>query len=128
MATFWIDMHFCMHFIFLAGHIKADSVFYGNCMIIASMDKVSTSFSAIWEENTHLKQTLLDKIPPKLNPNATGWLVYGDTGSFPDPQIIQKFDDYDDFDLVPYDKIDRLEPDHSIELTVEMITLKDGAN
>ena len=59
----------------------------------------------------------------------TGWLVYDETKSKPEPKEVEAFEPFDDFNLVPYDKeqlLDRV--DHSITLDLKMDNLKDGAN
>ena len=74
-------------------------------------------------------QTLFDTIPPSLNPNVTGWLVYDDTAPLPTPALVDTFDDFDDFFLVPVDNESLLpDPDYTVPLTVLMINLDDGAN
>ena len=74
-------------------------------------------------------QTLLDTIPPALNPNATGWLVYNDTAEKPTPALLDEFNEFDDFTLVPTDGEELFDKvDYSFNLDVEMINLKDGAN
>jgi iron transport multicopper oxidase len=68
-------------------------------------------------------------VPASLNYNVTGWLVYDNTKSLPDPASVNSFDPFDDFALVPYDKQELLpEPDQTVELTVIMANLGDGAN
>ncbi|KAI9672072.1 MAG: hypothetical protein M1831_001885 [Alyxoria varia] len=76
-----------------------------------------------------MDQDLFDAVPPTLNPNVTGWLVYDDKKSLPDAKFIDEFDEFDDFDLVPYDEEPLLENvDKTVELTVAMNNLGDGAN
>jgi len=74
-------------------------------------------------------QDLFDKSPATLNPNVTGWLVYNSAAELPKPALLDSFDPFDDFTLVPIDGEPLLpEPDYSVPLTVEMISLGDGAN
>jgi iron transport multicopper oxidase len=74
-------------------------------------------------------QTLFDTIPDSLNYNVTGWLVYDDSQSFPDPALVDDFDPFDDMTLLPYDNQTILgEPDQTVELDVIMDNLGDGAN
>lgn len=74
-------------------------------------------------------QTLFDTIPPGLNWNVTGWLVYDDTKPLPAPTPVDDFDWYDDMDLVPYDNQEILQdPDQQIVLDVIMKDLGDGSN
>lgn len=70
---------------------------------------------------------LFDSIPTGLNWNVTGWLVYDDKEDLPAAAVLQEFDDYDDFTLVPYDKMPLLpEPSQQIQLSVAMGNLGDG--
>lgn len=74
-------------------------------------------------------QSLFDVLPPELNYNVTGWLVYDDKESLPEPQAVDSLDAFDDMKLVPYDEMERLpEPDQTVELDVIMDNLRDGAN
>jgi len=58
---------------------------------------------------------------------VTGWLVYDGTKPLPTPALVDSFNDYDDFDLVPYDKKPLLpEPDQRITLDIIMGVLGDG--
>lgn len=57
----------------------------------------------------------------------TGWLVYDDANTNPDPALVDEFNDFDDFYLVPYDKRPLLpEPDQVITLDVVMDNLGNG--
>lgn len=74
-------------------------------------------------------QDLFDKIPPSLNPNVTGWLVYDGKKPLPEPTLINEFDPFDDFTLVPQDGEKLFEnPDISFNLDMKMDNLGDGAN
>jgi iron transport multicopper oxidase len=60
---------------------------------------------------------------------VTGWLVYDDANTNPTPALIKEdtFNDFDDFNLVPYDKMALLpEPDQVITLDVNMGNLGNG--
>lgn len=55
--------------------------------------------------------------------------MYDTAKELPDPATVDSFEPFDDFTLIPYDKGELLpEPDQSIELTVVMDNLGDGAN
>jgi iron transport multicopper oxidase len=55
--------------------------------------------------------------------------VYDTAKSLPDPATVETFDPLDDFTIVPYDKQELLpEPDQTVDLTVKMANLGDGAN
>lgn len=72
---------------------------------------------------------LFDDIPDDLNMNVTGWLVYDEKKDLPAPKLIDDFDPFDDFALVPYDQEQRLDHvDYSITLNMKMDNLGDGAN
>jgi iron transport multicopper oxidase len=58
---------------------------------------------------------------------VTGWLVYDSTKSLPTATLLDKFSDFDDFDLVPYDKQALFPaPDQTITLDVVMDVLGNG--
>ena len=74
-------------------------------------------------------QTLFDKVPESLNPNSTGWLVYNDKAPLPTPALLDEFDEFDDFTLVPTDGEELFGPvNHSFNLDLTMGNLGDGAN
>jgi iron transport multicopper oxidase len=74
-------------------------------------------------------QTLLDTVPDSLQPNVTSYLVYDNNAPLPKAPILDEFTDYDDFDLVPYDKEAALpEPDYQVTLSIAMINRADGKN
>ena len=64
-----------------------------------------------------------------LNPNVTGWLVYNEATPLPAPALIDAFEPFDDFTLVPYDHQPLYEKvDYSFSLDMKMDNLGDGAN
>ena len=72
---------------------------------------------------------MFDKVPPGLNSNVTGWLVYDDTKILPTPALLDSFDPIDDFNLVPMDHEELYDHvDYSFSLDVKMNNLGDGAN
>ncbi|OCK75595.1 multicopper oxidase, partial [Lepidopterella palustris CBS 459.81] len=78
---------------------------------------------------TSMDQDLFDKVPKSLNPNVTGWLIYDDSKPLPPAAMIENFDPFDDFNLIPHD----LEPlydhvDYALTLDLKMGNLGDGAN
>lgn len=100
-----------------------------NFPIVGSMDQVCE----VENKPTCLQltslQDLFDKVPPSLNPNVTGWLVYDETKPLPEPTPIDEFDPFDDFTLVPQDGEKLFEnPDMSFNLDLKMDNLGDGAN
>ncbi|KAK0389312.1 hypothetical protein NLU13_2887 [Sarocladium strictum] len=109
----------------------ADMIFVSvaqRCSFLVTTKKdVSANFPIVGSMDT----TLFDVLPPELNYNVTGWLVYDDKKPRPDPQTVDSFDDlvFDDMKLVPYDEMERLpEPDRTVQLDVMMDNLGDGAN
>lgn len=72
---------------------------------------------------------LFDTLPDDLNWNVTGWLSYDSSKPMPEPALVDEFNEFDDYTLVPYDNQTILgAPDHQIELEVIMDNLGDGAN
>lgn len=66
-------------------------------------------------------------IPDDLNWNGTAWLVYDDNKALPNAAMVDEYKDFDDFNLVPYDKLALLpEPDQTINLDVVMDVLGNG--
>lgn len=76
-----------------------------------------------------MDQDLFDAVPDGLNPNVTSYLVYNKEAALPEPSPIDDFDPFDDFNLVPQDKLELFpEADMTVQLDVVMDNLKDGAN
>jgi len=74
-------------------------------------------------------QDLFDTVPPTLNPNVTGWLVYNNSAVLPAPQNISEFDPFDDSTLVAYDQEPLFEdPTYTAVMNFQMGDLGDGAN
>lgn len=58
----------------------------------------------------------------------TGWLVYDKSTDLPQPAILDSFDPFDDYTLVPTDGLEIYpEPNYSFNLDVQMDNLGDGA-
>ncbi|KAL9632391.1 MAG: hypothetical protein Q9204_003814 [Flavoplaca sp. TL-2023a] len=94
-------------------------------VLVTMKDDASSNFAIVGS----MDQDLFDVIPPNLNPNVTGWLVYSDSAPRPTPAFVEEFEPFDDFTLVPYDKLPLFaDPDYSIKLDVKMDNLGDGAN
>lgn len=94
-------------------------------LVTARNDSLA-NFAFVTSQDTDL----FDSFSSDLNVNATGWLVYDDAKPKPTPKLLENWDSqYDDFDLVPYDKqkiFDHV--DYSFNLDLSMINLGDGAN
>lgn len=68
-------------------------------------------------------------MPDTTNPNVTSWLVYDDKKALPKPALIDAFEPYDDFALVPLDGMKLLpNADQTVTLEMAMDNLGDGAN
>lgn len=99
-----------------------------NFAIVGSMDKVKFSHALVSSYTKHF-QDLFDTVPATLNPNVTGWLVYDEKKSLPVPALIDEFHPFDDFTLVPQDRLKLFDKvDHSIEMNFNMNNLNTGAN
>ena len=94
-------------------------------VLIMAKNDTSSNFAFVGS----MDQGLFDTVPSGLNPNVTGWLVYESSIPNPNATPVDEFNYFDDFDLVPTDKMPLLDnPTHSIELEVAMKNLGDGAN
>ena len=96
------------------------------CSVLVTMrDDASQNFAMVGS----MDQDNFDVVPPTLNPNVTGWLVYDDTATKPAPQFVDEFTPFDDFELVPSDGMELYpEADQSIQLDMIMNNLGDGVN
>lgn len=94
-------------------------------VLVTMKDDASQNFPMFSSMDTDL----FDTVPPGLNQNVTGWLVYDEAATGVPTRDLGKYDAFDDFDLVPQDGMKRLAPaDHTIELDMKMDNLGDGAN
>lgn len=85
--------------------------------------------SANFAINSAMDTDLFDTIPDGLQTNTTSHLVYDASLPLPEMTMIDEFDAYDDFGLVPQDQMPLLDQvDHQIILTMKMDNLGDGAN
>ena len=72
---------------------------------------------------------MFDTVPDTLNTNVTGWLVYDDAAPKTPAVLLDGFDPFDDFGLVPQDGLELYdEVDYSFSLDLTMNNLGDGAN
>ncbi|KAJ0125050.1 multicopper like protein [Diaporthe amygdali] len=93
--------------------------------LLTTRNDTSANFPFVASMDTDL----FDTLPDDLNWNVTGWLSYDSSKPLPDPALVDEFNEFDDFTLVPYDNQTILgAPDHQIELEVIMDNLGDGAN
>ena len=99
-----------------------------NYAYVGSMDQVSVKQHTAGSRLT-ATQSLFDTIPASLNPNSTGWLVYDNKAPLPTPALLDTFNEFDDFTLVPTDGKELLGPvDYSFNLDLKMDNLGDGAS
>ena len=68
-------------------------------------------------------------MPDTLNPNVTSWLVYDSSKELPQADILDEFDPFDDFTLVPQDGLELFDQvDQSLQMDFLMADLGDGSN
>ena len=68
--------------------------------------------------------TMFDTVPGYLNPNVTGYLVYDTQKALPEAPRYTNLTAYDDFQLVPYDRMARLgTADQVITLAFDFTTI-----
>lgn len=76
-----------------------------------------------------MDQDYFDAVPDGLNPNVTSYLLYNEKAALPESKLIDEFDPFDDFTLVPQDKLETFpEADVQIQLDVKMDNLNNGFN
>ena len=94
-------------------------------ILLTAKNSTDENFAIVGSMDTDL----FDTIPDGLNPNVTSFLVYDEKAPLPEAKAIDEFDAFDDFTLVPYDKMELLpKADIQIQLDVAMDNLNDGAN
>ncbi|KAL9130217.1 MAG: hypothetical protein Q9217_001562 [Psora testacea] len=94
-------------------------------VLIATKNDTLSNFAYV----ASMDQDLFDKVPDNLNPNVTGWLIYDNTAEKPLPALLDMFEPFDDFTLVPTDGEELMDKvDYSFNLDVKMDNLGDGAN
>lgn len=94
-------------------------------VLVTMKNDTSTNYAYVGS----MDQSLFDTVPASLNPNGTGWLVYDDTAPLPTPALLDTFNEFDDFTLIPTDGEELLGPvDYSFNLDLKMGNLGDGAN
>jgi len=94
--------------------------------LLTAKNETDTNYPFVASMDT----TLFDAFSPDLNYNVSGWLVYDDKKSLPEPALVESFDAvFDDMTLVPYDNQSIYgEPDQTVTLNTIMGNLEDGAN
>ncbi|KAF7942721.1 uncharacterized protein EAE97_006175 [Botrytis byssoidea] len=106
---------------------EAESIYIAAAQRYSFLLTTKNDTSANFAFVTSMDTSLFDVIPDDLNWNGTGWLVYDDNKALPDAAFIDEYNDFDDFNLVPYDHMALLpEPDQVISLDVVMDVLGNG--
>ncbi|KAH0544590.1 hypothetical protein FGG08_001239 [Glutinoglossum americanum] len=76
-----------------------------------------------------MDEAMFDSVPPGVNLNVTGFLVYDDWKALPGPVVVDHFKPIDDFGLEPLDGQKMLgTPDTSITLELNFAAGADGIN
>ncbi|WDK17648.1 multicopper oxidase [Colletotrichum graminicola] len=134
---------FASHYVWFEGHslrvVEVDGVWTheadADMLYIAPAQRYSVLLTTKEDASRNfaivaaMDEDLFDIIPDGLNANVTGWLVYDDQKSLPEPAAVGDFDPLDDFGLVPFDEMDLFDKvDYSFSLNVKMDNLADGAN
>ncbi|KAL1302666.1 hypothetical protein AAFC00_003031 [Neodothiora populina] len=129
---FWIEGH-TMQVIEVDGVFteaaEADMIYLTSAqrasVLVTTKNETDTNYAMVGSMDTDL----FDSLPTTLNYNVTGWLVYDKAAPLPEPVVIDEFDPYDDFNLVPVDGEELYEQaDYTITLDLTMDNLGDGAN
>lgn len=94
-------------------------------VLVTMKDDTSQNYPMVGSMDT----SLFDKIPPGLNTNVTGWLVYDGTADTRSPTALNSFNPFDDFNLVPADGMKTLDDaDYTVTLDMKMAILGNGEN
>ncbi|KAI6249163.1 Iron transport multicopper oxidase fetC [Erysiphe necator] len=92
-------------------------------ILLKTKDDISTNYAIIASMDTDL----FDVLPEDLNYNSTGFLIYDETKPLPEAKKVDSLEYFDDFNLVPLDKMPLLSnPDQSFTLDVVMNNLGNG--
>ncbi|KAK2002455.1 multicopper oxidase [Colletotrichum falcatum] len=93
--------------------------------LVKTRNDTTSNFAIVGSMDT----SLFDTLPPELNYNVTGWLVYDASKPLSPPATLDAFAPFDDMTLTPHDRQPLLpEPSRTVELDVIMDNLGDGAN
>ncbi|EDN96701.1 hypothetical protein SS1G_01627 [Sclerotinia sclerotiorum 1980 UF-70] len=106
---------------------EAESIYVAAAQRYSFLLTTKNDTSANFAFVTSMDTSLFDVLPDDLNWNGTGWLVYDDAKALPDAAFVDEYNDFDDFNLVPYDEMPLLpEPHQTISLDVVMDVLGNG--
>ncbi|KAM0323902.1 hypothetical protein ACHAQA_008483 [Verticillium albo-atrum] len=94
-------------------------------VLVTTRGDASQNFAIV----SAMDEELFDVIPEDQNSNVTGWLVYDEEKPLPRPTLVDDLDFFDDFTLVPHDRLPLFEnPNYSLSFDVKMDNLGNGAN
>lgn len=94
-------------------------------VLVTMKNETDTNYAMVGSMDT----TLFDTIPDDLNWNVTGWLTYDTSATFPTPALIDDYDEYNDFNLVPVDGLELYgDADYTVSLDLTMNNLGNGAS
>lgn len=81
-------------------------------VLVTMKNETSQNYAMVGSMDTEL----FDSLPPTLNYNVTGWLVYNDQAEKSAPAELSSFNPYDDFNLRPVDGMECLpDADYTFE-------------
>ncbi|EGU75663.1 hypothetical protein FOPG_10736 [Fusarium oxysporum f. sp. conglutinans race 2 54008] len=129
---FWIEGH-TMKIVEVDGvwtkPAETDMIYIASAQRYAVLVTMKNETGANYPMMASMDTSLFDSIPDGLNWNVTGWLEYDSDKKLPPAAVLNEFEPYDDFKLVPTDGEKLLEKaDHTITLDLTMNNLGDGAN
>lgn len=129
---FWIEGH-TMKIVEVDGvwtePADADMIYIASAQRYSVLVTMKNDTSQNYPMVGSMDTDLFDKIPPGLNTNVTGWLVYNGAAETPAPTPLDSFHPFDDFGLVPTDGLSKFDAaDYTITLDMKMALLGDGAN
>ncbi|KAB8437403.1 hypothetical protein FH972_025081 [Carpinus fangiana] len=94
-------------------------------VLVTARNDTGANFPIVGSMDTDL----FDTIPDGLNANVTSYLVYDSAKDMPEAALVDEFDPFDDFTLVPQDEMELYDHyDHQVVLDLKMDNLGDGAN
>ncbi|KAK5160948.1 hypothetical protein LTS14_000741 [Recurvomyces mirabilis] len=129
---FWIEGH-TMQIIEVDGvytePAEASMIYLTAAQRYGFLVTMKTDDSANFAMMGSMDTDLFDVVPDTLNCNSTSWLVYNDAAPKPAALLLDEFEPFDDFTLVPQDGLKLYDHvDYSFNLDLAMNNLGDGAN
>ncbi|EMC92270.1 hypothetical protein BAUCODRAFT_126264 [Baudoinia panamericana UAMH 10762] len=129
---FWIEGH-TMRIIEVDGvytePAEADMIYLTAAQRYGFLVTMRNDSSANFAMTGSMDTDLFDTLPPTLNANVTGWLVYNNAAPKQSAALLDAFEPFDDFTLIPQDGMSLYEQaDYTVSLDLTMNNLGDGAN